>query len=280
MKYRKLFNILFISVVLALFSFVLSSCEFIYDIFGINKGDGNNVKKYTLNINFNYYGSDAVQYDSPLVIWVMPLDSNGDVIIGDDGKPQREILTSDKPDGLLSIDLEEGSYTILAFIDKNNNLWPDGSPPSSGTTTGEHYIIYDNYDLWSGGYTAIDVNSNQDVTLDFGDDYDWHYVRIISPGDGESISNTWLDAYGDLIFMNNYTDIKYNLYSEDQVVYVYEADQYVDSLDFEKGEWGTGIDLNGLYAGNYTLKVYAVDSNGNYIDVVSVTFYYEGFGQA
>jgi hypothetical protein len=99
-----------------LIGLLFPSCGFVGLLFD---GDDENgaPKYYDVNISYNYTGGRTVNEDSPLVMLLIPL--NSDMQFDDEGFDNATVVPNNFSPGVATVlSLESGAYAILGFIDE------------------------------------------------------------------------------------------------------------------------------------------------------------------
>jgi hypothetical protein len=247
--------IIFVSAVTVL---LFASCGFINGLLDGMSGNWTGNPEYTLSIEYEYQGVFPVRTGSPIIFWVMPLDSSGKVQEDPDdpgGSPLRKELYAYEPYGMISDDIESGDYALLAFVDDNG----DGS-----LNLGDSYVLYDDRSIADSSFDTIEIFGNFSMYVWFGDTYTWHAVFIREPREDQTMYESFWSHGG--FFGNEISEID---------VQVDNGSWFPASVDHENDYWQFFVDVTQLSPGIYhDLTVAAKDTLGNTIDSSSVHFYY------
>lgn len=235
-----------------------TSCGFINGLLDGMSGNGLKNPVYTLSVDYEYHGGAAVGIGSPIIFWVMPLDSNGEVQDDPndpDGSPLRKELYAYEPYGTITSDIERGDYALLVFADDNG----DGS-----LNLGDTYVVYDGRSIADSSLDRIEILGNRFVYVWFDDSYTWHAVFIREPQEYQIVYESFWSHGG--FFGDEISEV---------AVQVDNGSWFPASVDHENGYWQFFVDVTPLSPGIYhDLTVVAKDMFSNVIDSFSVQFYY------
>jgi hypothetical protein len=253
---------------------LLPSCGFIAEFMGGDeeeeKQDSNG--EYTFQLRYNYLGTSTIDYSNPLLFLFIPLNKNNE--LEEDSFERAEVAVAFIPYGIVTLDLAEGSYSILAYIDSNGN---------SDLDVGEEYSFYYRRDLvstfrspdfiWVDSYAADWV-----PYFEMGSDYTMKGFFLLVPEEFETLYGDDVDVDKHFIYVMGLpiTDTIYilNIYIIDQFSTVYPADppfMQVEGLE----SWVIPINMFNFGSGTYTLHIDGFDSSLGLVDFYSVPFYYE-----
>jgi len=252
----------------------LPSCGFIGSVFsGDDEGgeeengqedESEEPRVHELTIYYRYVGSGSVSAASPLYFVIMPVDENGNI---PEDRLDFVIVNGYLPAGTVIAEIEEGTYGILLFHDADSN---------GDLSHLENYVIYYDYFQAGGGFDSVFVYSDQSIFMDMNDDYEWHHVFIVSPGNGELMTSDFY-VYGGISNTGSVTVESIGL----------ELDGNELWGSAQIGGWGGGdeawmypgednpfneIELDDHQNGWHTLTARGYDAGGAEIDSFSVGF--------
>ena len=255
-RQKRLKNYILFTIPMVIVIFGVSSCAFLGGL--LDEVCGGDSTHYTLSIIYDYQGSVMISGGSPIIFWVMPLDTNDEVIEDPDdpdGPPKRHEYYSSMSTGTISCGLKGGKYGVLAFVDENG----DGN-----LSIMEYYVLFDGASIAHTWFEKINLTSNQQINMWFDDSYEWHAVFIRHPYEGEPVDgNFWADGG----------------FISDQIaniaVYI-DVSPLGDANIFHYDDyWNFFVDVGTLNPGKmYTLTVVAEDIISNPLDQYSVNFYF------
>jgi hypothetical protein len=246
----------FLSAALILCLLLLSSsCAFLNGV--LDDLVGGRGAQYTLMIYYDYYGAYFAPGYDRIILWVMPLDSDGEVMEdpGDpEGPPLRKEIHVYERYGSVSSELQSRDYALLAFCDENM----DGF-----LNLLESYTIYEGESLASGVMDRIELDRSLQVNVSFGDEHEWHAVVIRYPAEGQTI-NGYFTAEGGFI-TDEIVRIDMNVDGSKQgEAFLYHDHNY----------WEYPVNVYTLDPGAYhTLGAIAFDQYSNEVDQYMTSFY-------
>jgi hypothetical protein len=172
----------FVMVLIGLF---LPSCGFIGLLFDGDDED-KSPKYYDIKINYNYLGGKLVTENTPLIMLLIPLDSN--MQFTDEGFDNATVVRNNFEPGVTTVlSLEGGPYAILGFIDDEPFGIGDGQ-----VNMGEVYSFYDMRQfvdsipqpdhIWVDSY-----NEDHTYYFEMDDSFIMDGFLLISPRQGDTM---------------------------------------------------------------------------------------------
>ena len=172
----------FLMVVAGLF---LPSCGFFGLLFD-GDDDDKSPKYYDIKISYDYFGGRSVNENTPLIMLLIPLDSNQQFT--DEGFDNATVVRNNFSPGVATVlSLEEGAYAILGFIDDEPFGIGDGQ-----INMGEVYSFYymrqfvDSVPqpdhIWVDSY-----NEEHTYYFEMDDSYTMDGFLLLSPRQGDTV---------------------------------------------------------------------------------------------
>jgi hypothetical protein len=254
---------------LFLCALLIPSCGFIIGSFGDENENGEPDGVYTLRMRYNYSGYATVDHTSPLIFLFIPLNENNE--LEEDSFLQAQPAVAFIPSGIVTLDLEEGPYTVLGYIDSNNN---------SDLDMGEVYAFFYMKDLVSTfrnpDYIWVYSHIDEDAPcFEMGSGYTMQGFYVLFPENNETLYGKAVDDEIHFIYIAGLSmtdNIDY------VAMYINGAPAVPPSMQVQGQEaWVIPINMYGYPSSSFTpyeLRVEAYSSSG--LEAMQIVpFYYE-----
>jgi hypothetical protein len=176
---------LLVPFVMVLAVLVFPSCGFIGLLFDGDNDDGGE-RYYDVQISYNYSGARVISEDSPLILLLIPLDSN--MQFNDEAFDNATAIPNNFSPGVATLlSVESGPYAMLGFIDEQ----PFGARDSQ-VNMGEVYAFYDMKEfvdsISAPDYIMVDSGiETYTPHFELDDSYFMDGFLILSPREGDTL---------------------------------------------------------------------------------------------